>query len=458
MNKFLSKKVIGYSLILFLILIISGGILSQVVTNLYVLLAVLVIEYIVLLLIVFHFFDKYVKPIDKAKETMDKLLKGNYHARIHQPMTGSIGELSTKINSLARSLSELTISEQIQAEQLSTVIENSESGLVLIDEKGYIHVVNRKFISMFGKTPQDYIGYLYYDVLENEQIHHTVQETFLYEKHVKHLFSLSENEEQIYLEIVGAPIFNERNMLKGAVLVIYDITEFKNIEVMRRDFVANVSHELKTPITSIKGFAETLLDGAADDPEALDQFLHIIFEESKRIQLLIDDLLILSKLEKDESTINVGPVEVGFVLDDILPVINQHAEQKNIDIQVDADKQLTFEADEEKIKQILLNLLTNAISYTPEKGTVSLKIKESEDNVCLQVQDTGIGISKEALPRIFERFYRVDKDRSRDTGGTGLGLAIVKHIVEVHQGEITVESELGKGTTFSVLVPKEQAK
>src|SRR5690606_37674405 len=211
MNKFLSKKVIGYSLILFLILIISGGILSQVVTNLYVLLAVLVIEYIVLLLIVFHFFDKYVKPIDKAKETMDKLLKGNYHARIHQPMTGSIGELSTKINSLARSLSELTISEQIQAEQLSTVIENSESGLVLIDEKGYIHVVNRKFISMFGKTPQDYIGYLYYDVLENEQIHHTVQETFLYEKHVKHLFSLSKNDEQIYLEIVGAPIFNERN-------------------------------------------------------------------------------------------------------------------------------------------------------------------------------------------------------------------------------------------------------
>lgn len=458
MNKFLSKKVIGYSLILFLILIISGGILSQVVTNLYVLLAVLVIEYIVLLLIVFHFFDKYVKPIDKAKETMDKLLKGNYHARIHQPMTGSIGELSTKINSLARSLSELTISEQIQAEQLSTVIENSESGLVLIDEKGYIHVVNRKFISMFGKTPQDYIGYLYYDVLENEQIHHTVQETFLYEKHVKHLFSLSKNDEQIYLEIVGAPIFNERNMLKGAVLVIYDITEFKNIEVMRRDFVANVSHELKTPITSIKGFAETLLDGAADDPEVLDQFLHIIFEESKRIQLLIDDLLILSKLEKDESTINVGPVEVGFVLEDVLPVINQHAEQKNIEIQVDADKELTFEADEEKIKQILLNLLTNAISYTPEKGTVSLNVKDNEDSVCLQVKDTGIGISKEALPRIFERFYRVDKDRSRDTGGTGLGLAIVKHIVEVHQGEITVESELGKGTTFSVLVPKEQAK
>src|SRR5690625_3291936 len=144
---------------------------------------------------------------------MYKLLNGNYHARIHHQMKGTIGELSTKINSLARNLSELTIQEQIQSEQLSTVIENSESGLVLIDDKGYIHLVNRKFISMFGKTPQDYIGYLYYDVLENEQIHHTVQKTFLLEKHVKQLFSTELDGQSVtYLEIVGAPIFNERNI------------------------------------------------------------------------------------------------------------------------------------------------------------------------------------------------------------------------------------------------------
>src|SRR5699024_8830651 len=203
MKNLLSKKVIRYLLLLFLILAITGAILFQIVTNIYVLLAVLVIEYIVLVLILFYFLDKYVKPIEKASQTMDKLLKGNYHARIHQQMSGSIGELSTKINSLARNLSELTIQEQIQAEQFSTVIENSESGLVLIDEKGYIHVDNRKFISMFGRTSQDYIGFLYYDVLENEHIHHTVQETFLYEKHVKHLFSLTKNDEMIYLEIVG---------------------------------------------------------------------------------------------------------------------------------------------------------------------------------------------------------------------------------------------------------------
>jgi len=244
-------------------------------------------------------------------------------------------------------------------------------------------------------------------------------------------------------------------MLRGAVLVIYDITEFKKVETMRKDFVANVSHELKTPITSIKGFAETLLDGAAEEPEVRTQFLNIIFEESKRIEHLIEDLLVLSKLEKDESLINVEHIEVDYMLDDILPVVEQQALQKNIDMKVEMDQNVTLEADEEKIKQILFNLVTNAISYTPEKGSVSIKIKEEEHDVCFIVQDTGIGISEQDLPRIFERFYRVDKDRSRETGGTGLGLAIVKHIVEAHQGKIDVDSELGKGTTFKVYIPKE---
>ena len=455
MRKFMNKKLFGYMFVFFLMIAVLGFILSGIVTNLVILIAVLLIQFVIFTIFLFYFYDKYVKPIDKAVETMDKLLKGNYHARIHHPISGTIGELFTKINSLARSLSELSLQEQIQSEQLSTVVENSESGLVLIDEKGYIHIVNRKFISMFGKKPSDYIGHLYYDVLENEQIHHTVQETFLYEKQVKHLFSLEGKNEKIYIQIVGAPIFNERNMLRGAVLVIYDITEFKKVETMRKDFVANVSHELKTPITSIKGFAETLLDGAAEEPEVRTQFLNIIFEESKRIEHLIEDLLVLSKLEKDESAINVEHIEVDYMLDDILPVVEQQALQKNIDMKVEMDQNVTLEADEEKIKQILFNLVTNAISYTPEKGSVSIKIKEEEHDVCFIVQDTGIGISEQDLPRIFERFYRVDKDRSRETGGTGLGLAIVKHIVEAHQGKIDVDSELGKGTTFKVYIPKE---
>ena len=455
MRNSLSKQMLGYIIAFFLIIAVSGIILSNVVTNIVILIAVLAIQFVILIIFLFYLFDKFVKPVNKASETMDKLLQGNYHARIHHPTGGTIGQLFSKINSLARNLSELTLLEQIQSEQLSTVIENSESGLVLIDEKGYIHVVNRKFISMFGKKPSDYIGRLYYDVLENEQIHHTVQETFLYEKHVKHLFSLEGKKEKVYLQIVGAPIFNERNMLRGAVLVIYDITDFKKIETMRKDFVANVSHELKTPITSIKGFAETLLDGAAEDEEVRNQFLHIIYEESKRIEYLIEDLLIISKLEKDEEEINEVDIEVDYMLDDILPVMQQQAEKKRIDIKVDIQPNLTLQADEEKIKQVLFNLIANELSYTPDEGTDSVNIAEEDENITFSVQDTGIGISEEALPRIFERFYRVDKDRSRDTGGTGLGLAIVKHIVEAHNGKIDVDSELDKGTTFKVYIPKQ---
>ena len=458
MKSIMSKTLLAYSCGILVVVVISGLILSSVVTNYYVLVAVLISMFIIFSLILFYVFDKYFKPIEKVSSTMDKLLKGNYRARINQSTNGTIGDLSSKINALARNLSELTIQEQIQAEQLSTVIDNSESGLVLIDEKGYIHLVNRKFLSMFGSKASDYIGYLYYDVLENEQIHHTVQETFLYEKNVKHLFSLDKDDsrDKQYLEIVGAPIFNERNMLRGAVLVIYDITEFKNLEVMRKDFVANVSHELKTPITSIKGFSETLLDGAGDEEETRNQFLKIINDESHRIQLLIDDLLILSKLEKDEFELDYTNISVNELLADILPVIEQQAEQKKVFFNFLSEKNYEFEADEEKIKQVLINLLANSINYTPEQGEISLDVNSTDEDITFKISDTGIGIEKEGLPRIFERFYRVDKARSRDTGGTGLGLAIVKHIVEVHKGRIEVESEVGKGTSFTVFLPKVQ--
>lgn len=455
MNKLGFKQIMGYSFILLLILFVAGLVLSPITTNMSILIAVLAFLFLMAMILIIYTFETYVKPLSKVSNTMDKLLEGNYHTRIQGTSKGAVGELSSKINELARSLSELTIQEQIQAKQLSTVIENSESGLVLIDEKGYIHLVNRQFISMFGQTPQDYIGYLYYDVLENEQIHHTVQTTFLQEKRVKGHFSIETKEQPTtYFEIVGAPIFNERNLLTGAVLVIYDITEFKQLEVMRKDFVANVSHELKTPVTSIRGFAETLLDGAQEDAQARNEFLQIMFKESKRIQLLIEDLLILSKIEIDEPYISITDLKVDDLFQELLPLFKQQAEQEDISLQMEIASELSLQADEDKVKQVLLNVFMNAVNYTPVKGTVSIVIKEVADDVLFEITDTGIGIEKEALPRIFERFYRVDKDRSRETGGTGLGLAIVKHIVEAHQGKIEVKSELGKGSTFQIYLPK----
>ena len=365
-----------------------------------------------------------------------------------------MGELSNKVNALARNLSELSIHEQMQKEQLSTIVNNIESGIVLIDEKGYIHYVNRKFISMFGKEARAYRGYLYYDVLENEEIHKAVQETFLYETNIKAPFKKKSGLKERYFEIVGAPIFDERKQLKGAVLVLYDITELKKLEMMRKDFVANVSHELKTPITSIKGFAETLLDGAMEDTEALTQFLQIIYDESNRIKFLIDDLLTLSRLENDGFHMQVAETNLNSLVADIDPIIRHKAEEKQLQFSISMADGMEAVVDRERIKQVMFNLLDNAISYTPEGGRIHLDVKQTDDQLIICVSDTGIGIEESAMPRLFERFYRVDKARSRNTGGTGLGLAIVKHIVELHQGEIELESEVGKGSKFNVIIPQ----
>lgn len=455
MKDLISRSLVKYFIGILIIVGITGAVLSLIVTNYIVLIAILMIEAIIFFVSLLYIYDKYIKPIEKITDTVTELVNDNYRVRIHHRHDGTVGRLTNQINTLARKLNELSLHGEIQAEQLSTVIDNTESGLVLIDEKGYIHIVNRKFISMFGHSPKYYIGHLYYDVLEHETIHHTVQQTFLYEQHIKDSFTHQMNGKNSYLEIVGAPIFDERNKLKGTVLVLYDITEFKNVELMRKDFVANVSHELKTPITSIKGFAETLLDGALEDRETLQQFLNIIFEESHRLQLLIDDLLTLSQLEQDEFELSVSHVKVEEMLTDIIPMFEFQAGENQITFQVNIEEDIQLYADYKRLKQVFINLLSNAIAYTPKNGQVTLTVDEQEDYVRIQVSDTGIGIDPKFIPRIFERFYRVDKDRSRDTGGTGLGLAIVKHIVEVHQGKVEVESEINQGSTFNVYIPKQ---
>lgn len=454
MKNLFSRSLLNYAIALLIIIILAGGILSLVTTNQIVLISVLLMIGIIFVVMLLNIHDRFIVPVEKTIDTVNELVQGNYRARIHHYTHGSAATLMSQINTLARTLNELSLHEQIQAEQLSTVIDHSESGLILVDDKGYIHLVNRKFTSIFGKSPKDYVGYLYYDVLNYEQIHQTIRQTFLYEKNIKDFFTHEDGDFTYYFEIVGAPIFNEQNVLRGAVLVLYDITELKKLEIVRKDFVANISHELKTPITSIKGFAETLLDGAMEEEKSLQEFLTIIYEESEKLQFLIEDLLTLSKLEQDSFRLNITRLPMKNVIEEIQPIIQFKADEKEIDFLIEAEKFPQIRADEQKIKQVLMNLLTNAINYTRNRGKVTLKITENEENVIVEVTDTGIGIEKQYLPRIFERFYRVDKDRSRNTGGTGLGLAIVKHIVDLHKGSIDVESDFGKGSTFRVMLPK----
>lgn len=454
MKSVFNKAIIAYVIGILILVSGAGGILSLVVTNYIVLISILMITYIILILMMLQIFHKYIKPIEKTSRIVEELVEGNYRARIHHPANGSIGLLSGKINKLARNLSELSVHGQMKAEQLSTVIDNTDNALALIDDKGYIHIVNRKFLSMLGKTPKEYIGHLYYEVISDKKIQDTIQEAFLYEKSIKHSFTKKIELSKNYFEVIGAPIFDDRNIAKGIVLALYDITELKRLEVMRKDFIANISHELKMPIKSIRDSADLLMEGIGQDLQEENKAnMENILVNSKRSKVLIDDLLTISRLEQEDFQLDLQKVAIDSILKEILPPLKEKAQLTHIQLSIEVEDRLEMTADRNKIKEMMINLLTNAINYTPEFGAVSFLISQRDKQVYIEVKDTGIGISEKALPRIFERFYRVDAERSRVRGGTGLGLAIVKHIVEVHQGEVKVESELDKGTKFTVMLP-----
>jgi len=266
---------------------------------------------------------------------------------------------------------------------------------------------------------------------------------------------ISYQEGEKYLQAHGTLLRDESNKTVAELLVFHDITNLKKMENMRKEFVANVSHELKTPITAIKGFVETLKEGAAGDPENLNKFLTIINNHADRLNTIIEDLLILSRIEQSEGTGEVVMVETRIkpVLDSALALNQNKASEKNIKIEVQAPEELKAKINPELIEQAISNLIDNAIKYSETGGIISIKAELAENELVIVVEDHGTGIPKEHLPRIFERFYRVDKARSRNLGGTGLGLAIVKHIVQAHRGRIAVESALGKGSKFFIYLP-----
>lgn len=410
---------------------------------------------VVIILLGSRITTRYTKPIESATKVAIELAKGNYRARTYEDHIDETGMLSSSINILARNLQEMMKAQEIQQDRLGTLIENMGSGLILIDSRGYINLVNRTYKEIFNVDSEEYLDKIYHEVIEHSQITDLVEEIFMTEQKIRKQMILPISIERRHFEVYGVPIIGTNDVWKGILLVFHDISELKKLEQIRKDFVANVSHELKTPVTSIKGFSETLLDGALEDRNTLEAFLNIILKESDRLQSLIQDLLELSKVEQHGFNLALQPMNIITTINEILPILNGKAAEKDINIKVKTTSQeIEMEGDILRIKQILINLITNAISYTPNGGEVNITIIEKVHSVVLEVQDTGIGIEKEEIPRIFERFYRVDKARSRNSGGTGLGLAIVKHLVEAHKGSITVKSEVGKGTTFFIELNK----
>ncbi|RAL26833.1 two-component system histidine kinase PnpS [Thermoflavimicrobium daqui] len=391
------------------------------------------------------------KPLEEMTQVAVDIAKKGWHNRVRAEGSSEVIRLGQAINRMAYSLQRQMERVRKNKRRLLSVIESMESGLLMINAEGKINLANRAFEQMFGLPASDLIGSLYKEVLSSYDLSSYINEVA--EKGIKlrqelHIYY---PEERI-LDASFTPMWMETSGC-GVVIVFHDLTAIRRLEQLRKDFVANVSHELKTPITSIRGFSETLLDGAHQDPEICREFLQIILDESIRLQRLISDLLDLSRIESKRVNIIKKSVSIQSLVHSVVKTLEDQIRNKEMELTIQISSDFQVQVDPDSFQQILINLLTNAINYTGVGGKISLMAVDRKEEWKLQIKDTGIGIPKEDLPRIFERFYRVDKARARASGGTGLGLAIVKHLVEIHDGKIQVDSEVGKGTNFTLTFP-----
>ena len=328
---------------------------------------------------------------------------------------------------------------------------NMVEGVIAVDKDTRIISINRSFEKIFGVSKEGAEGRFFLEVIRNNDIAEVINSVLQSGKFISRQLNLIWPIQKVF-QVNASPIF-EKSQISGCLLVIHDITELRRLETLRKDFIANVSHELKTPLTSIKGFVETLLEGALEDKENSRHFLKIIQEHAERLDNLLNDLLDLSHLESKEITLEKKEVNLKDLVDDVLASFKVQLKKKAIAARNEL-AQLLVKVDKDKIGQVLTNLIDNAIKFNSEKGSIKIYNQDSDDKVKIVVEDSGIGIPVKDIPRIFERFYRVDKARSRELGGTGLGLSIVKHIVELHGGSVGVESTEGLGSKLWFSLPK----
>lgn len=352
----------------------------------------------------------------------------------------------TRLSGDARSAAERTISRQ------RAVFDGMIEGLLLLDKDGRVQMANRRFVQFFG------LGDEMRDrtVLESTRSHELAEIATSVERDGRMLsvtLRLPGPEER-HLEVNAAPILNADGISEGTVMVLHDVTRLQQLEKTREEFVANVSHELRTPLSLIKGYSETLLESAGEDPAVVRKFVGTINRNAQRLQVIIEDLLSISSLESGKVQPKLRTVSVKELVGPVVEDYESSALTREMTLRQELPD-LEVRADTEQLHQILGNLVDNAIKYGKPKGEVVIRARKTTDAMVeLSVSDNGPGIPSDALKRIFERFYRVDKARSRDQGGTGLGLSIVKHIVQSHGGKVWAESELSKGTTIYFTVPQ----
>ncbi|MFC1751989.1 two-component system histidine kinase PnpS [Thermoproteota archaeon] len=395
------------------------------------------------------------KPLKELKAGAEEYAKGNFDYILPVAKSAEFTDLVNAMNAMANQLKDRIRTILRERNEKDSILTNMVEGILTVDQDGRIISINQAAQKLFGRTIETLTCQSIHDMPHNETLEELVQKVLSSKEPIEEDLILH-NSEDVFVQVHGSVVKDALGRKAAVLLVFNDVTRLQRLERVRQEFVANVSHELRTPITLIKGFVETLLEGALDNKEDALRFLTIIRSHSDRLNAIIEDLLSLSRLEQEEGrhTLEFIDTKLQPLLEKAVEICEPKADQRKISIHLDCDPAVSVRINPPLIQQAILNLLDNAVKYSPENRRLYLSAHVVDQEVCISVKDEGLGIGKEHLPHIFQRFYRIDKARSRDMGGTGLGLAIVKHIAQAHRGWVTVESELNKGTTFFVFLPK----
>lgn len=390
------------------------------------------------------------KSVEEITLFSREVAGGNLEKRLFLKGKGEIGELAKNINDMALELKTRLRQSEEEKLKVEAILENLSEGLMLIDPMGEILLCNRAVQNLFN-IQTDIKGKTLAETLKSAELMEIVKKTTESREPLSHEITITYPKETCLI-VTAMPFYpsSGKEAITGVVLTLHDITRLKRLEEMRKDFVANVSHEIKTPITAIRGFAETLLGGAIDDRENAFKFLETIKKHSERLNSLVNDLLIISGIELGDMKLEKLNLDIAGVIDTVFTTLKDKADSKGLFLKKALPSEsMNINADKDRLTQILLNLVDNGIKFT-EQGGVTAGIKKTDGKRVLFIEDTGAGIPKKNLSRLGERFYRVDSTRSRELGGTGLGLAIVKHLVKAHGWEMTIESTQGKGTKVKI--------
>ncbi len=394
------------------------------------------------------------RPLENMKAGAELYAHGNLDHRLELSNTREISALAEAMNQMAIQLDERIRFIQQQRNEHEAILSSMVEGVVAVDQRENIISINQAAAQMFEFLPFNVHGQNIQEVVKNDELYQIVSDSLKSDKPIEGEIVLRDHTER-YIQTNGSALLDAEGKSVGAVIVFNDTTHLRRLEKLRSDFVANVSHELKTPVTSIKGFVETLLDGAMNNPDDSVRFLNIVAKQTDRLQSIIEDLLSLSHIEQESGNAKVALKEepIQNVLQMAIDDCRENSATKQIQIHLSCPDIIIAEINAPLLEQAIVNLIDNAIKYSEPGKNIHVQACKTDSEIRIEVQDEGCGIAEEHLDRIFERFYRVDKARSREMGGTGLGLSIVKHIAKTHHGIVSVESTPQIGSTFTIHLP-----